>query len=106
MCHAAVEPVFTNGAWDHDDAFSPRNAYIAALLSKDIYYQHGGWDMAVEDDDEASGQRAVADMPTGRADRRLDAAALRKEQAGGGAVTPAVDGFCGAMQLLGADSCE
>lgn len=109
-----VEPVFLNGAWDHGDALNPRNAYISALLAKDIYYQHGGWDLDVRDnDDSTDGGGAVnsgrqAGARAGRSDRRLSKKTVHggKQSAGGGAGTPAVDGFCGAMQLLGADSCD
>ncbi|KAG2437297.1 hypothetical protein HXX76_005955 [Chlamydomonas incerta] len=36
----AVPAVFTNGAWDGTSPAAPLNAYIAALLSKDVYFKH------------------------------------------------------------------
>ncbi|PNW78838.1 hypothetical protein CHLRE_09g391838v5 [Chlamydomonas reinhardtii] len=36
----SVPAVFTNGAWDGSSPAAPLNAYIAALLSKDVYFKH------------------------------------------------------------------
>ncbi|KAG2453207.1 hypothetical protein HYH02_002530 [Chlamydomonas schloesseri] len=37
---ATVPAVFTNGAWDGSSPSAPLNAYVAALLSKDVYFKH------------------------------------------------------------------